>query len=322
MMKRLIFQPLVWLAAILALGGVLADDFLLRFLAEILIFSIAVMALDIMVGLGGLVSLGHAAIFGGAAYVAAVVAQSLGADLLVVLCSGIAAGAALAALMGLVVVRTVNVFFLILTLICGQLVWELVFHARDVTGGADGLRGLPTLRIDAGMAAWPVDSARALYATVSVVAIGAFAIVRSFVASPIGRALVGSREQPLRMIALGYSISRIRFSALLVSGGIAGAAGSLYPFVNQYIGPNVVHWSTAAMMLIMLVIGGVGSLWGAFVGAAIYLGIQNYLSSYTDRWQLIVGLIFVLTVLMMPNGIANAVASAAARRPQTDGGGP
>jgi branched-chain amino acid transport system permease protein len=316
MTKSLTLQPLVWLAAILVLGGVLANDFLLRFLAEILIFSIAVIALDVVVGLGGLVSLGHAAIFGGAAYAAALVAQKFGGDLLVVLCLGISAGVALAALMGLIVVRTVNVFFLILTLVCGQLVWEFVFHARDLTGGADGLRGLPTLRINAGMAAWPVDSARGLYVTASVIAVVAFALARSFAASPIGRALVGSREQPLRMTALGYSISRIRFSALLVSGGIAGAAGALYPFVNQYIGPNVAHWSTAAMMLIMLVIGGVGSLWGAFVGAAIYLGIQNYLSSYTDRWQLIVGLIFVVTVLLVPNGIASAVA----RRPRADGG--
>jgi branched-chain amino acid transport system permease protein len=313
MTKNLIMQPPVWLAAVLILAGGVADDFLLRFLAEILIFSIAVMALDLIVGFGGLVSLGHAAIFGGAAYAAALVAQQIGGDFFVVLCTGIAAGAALAAVMALVVVRTVNVFFLILTLVWGQLVWEFLFHARDVTGGADGLRELPPLKINFGMAAWPVESAGALYVIVSVVAIGAFALARSFTASPIGRALVGSREQPVRMSALGYSISHIRFLALLVSGAIAGAAGALYPFVNLYVGPTAAHWSTAAMMLIMLVIGGVGSLWGAFVGAVIYLGIQNYLSTYTDRWQLAVGLIFVLTVLLMPNGIANAAASAAAR---------
>ena len=301
-------------AAILLVAGVLANDFVLRFLAEILIFGIAVMALDLLVGFGGLVSLGHAALFGGAAYAAALIAQRLGGDFVVVLLTGIGTGAALAALMGIVVVRTVNVFFLILTLVTAQLVWELVSHAREITGGADGLRGLPALSLNLGVVAWPISGGKALYTAVSVIALATFAIARSFIAAPIGRALVGSREQPLRMSALGYSIPQVRFLALLVSGAIAGAAGALYPFVNLYIGPNVVHWSTAAMLLIMLVIGGVGSLWGAFIGAAIYLGIQNYLSTYTDRWQLIVGLIFVLVVLLVPNGIANAIAAAAGRR--------
>ena len=99
----------------------------------------------------------------------------------------------------------------------------------------------------------------------------------------------------------------MRFRALLLSGAIAGAAGSLLPFVNLYVGPQSVHWTQSAALVIMLVIGGIGSLWGGFLGAAAYLGIQTYLSAWTDRWPLLLGLVFVLTVLALPRGLAGGV---------------
>lgn len=280
-----------------------ADDFVLRFLAEILLFGIAVMSLDLLIGLGGLISLGHAALFGGAAYAAAIAARHWGGDLLLMLGTGIATGTALAALMGVVVLRSNQLFLLILTLLTGQMIWEIAFHWREVTGGADGLRGLPALSLGG----LPLADARALFLLATVLAVVAFGLARSFAAAPIGRALVGTREQPIRMSALGYSLFTVRFRAMLLAGAIAGAAGALFPFVNLYIGPQSVHWTQSAALVIMLVIGGVGSLWGGFIGAAIYLGIQTYLSAWTDRWQLCVGLIFVLTVLLLPNGIAGGL---------------
>jgi branched-chain amino acid transport system permease protein len=306
------------LAAMAALAAptFLAGEFHLRFLAEILIIGTAVMSLDLLVGFGGLVSLGHAALFGAAAYAAAVTAQHLGGDILLMLAVGIATGTTVAALMGTVIVRTSSLFLLILTLLVGQIIWEIAFHWRDVTGGADGLRGLPPLSFGP----WMLGDARSLYLLASAVALGALWFARSFVAAPIGRALIGTREQPIRMSALGYSIPRTRFLAILVAGAIAGAAGSLYPFVNLYVGPQSVHWTLSATMIIMLVIGGVGSLWGAFLGSAVYLVIQTYISSYTDRWQLFVGLIFVLTVLLLPNGLASGLRSLA-RHAEAQGGG-
>ncbi len=294
---------------VLAATALLVDEFHLRFLAEILILGTAVMSLDLLVGFAGLVSLGHAALFGGGAYAAAIAAQHLGGNLGVVLLAGIAAGTAIAAVMGLVIVRTSSLFLLILTLLIGQIVWEVAFHWRDVTGGADGLRGLPPLSIGP----LGLGDARSLFLLAGVLALFAGWIARSFIAAPIGRALIGTREQPIRMSALGYSIPRIRFTAILASGAIAGAAGALYPFVNLYVGPQSIHWTLSATMIIMLVIGGVGSLWGAFLGSAIYLVTQTYISSYTDRWQLFVGLIFVLTVLLLPTGIADGLRSLARR---------
>jgi branched-chain amino acid transport system permease protein len=295
--------------AVLTAPTLLAGEFHLRFLAEILIIGTAVMSLDLLVGFGGLVSLGHAALFGAAAYAAAITAQHLGGNVLLMLAVGIATGTTVAALMGAVIVRTSSLFLLILTLLVGQIIWEIAFHWRDVTGGADGLRGLPPLSFGP----WMLGDARSLYLLVGAVALSAFWLARSFVAAPLGRALIGTREQPIRMSALGYSIPRIRFLAILVAGAIAGAAGSLYPFVNLYVGPQSVHWTLSATMIIMLVIGGVGSLWGAFLGSAVYLVIQTYISSYTDRWQLFAGLIFVLTVLLLPTGLASGLRSLARR---------
>jgi branched-chain amino acid transport system permease protein len=295
--------------AVLTAPTLLAGEFHLRFLAEILIIGTAVMSLDLLVGFGGLVSLGHAALFGAAAYAAAITAQHLGGNVLLMLAVGIATGTTVAALMGAVIVRTSSLFLLILTLLVGQIIWEIAFHWRDVTGGADGLRGLPPLSFGP----WMPGDARSLYLLVGAVALSAFWLARSFVAAPLGRALIGTREQPIRMSALGYSIPRIRFLAILVAGAIAGAAGSLYPFVNLYVGPQSVHWTLSATMIIMLVIGGVGSLWGAFLGSAVYLVIQTYISSYTDRWQLFAGLIFVLTVLLLPTGLASGLRSLARR---------
>ncbi|MGR9202245.1 branched-chain amino acid ABC transporter permease [Rhizobium leguminosarum] len=302
--QRLALAGVGFAAAALAF---LANDYQLRFIAEILIVGSAVLSLDLLVGFGALVSLGHAMFFGGAAYAAALAAQAFGADIVVVLAVGTLTGAGLALVMGVVVIRTIALFFLILSLIVGQIFWEIVFHWRDITGGADGLRGLPPLTLHLGVATVELTTGRSLYIAAALLALAAWFVASSFVNAPIGRALIGTRERALRMSALGYSIPRIRLMALVSSGAIAGAAGALYPFVNQYIGPNAVHWTMSAMMIIMLVIGGVGSLYGAFIGAAVYLSIQTYVSSYTDRWQLVVGLVFVLTVMVMPNGIVAGV---------------
>lgn len=290
--------------AVLAVGvAIFADAFVLRFAAEILLVGIAVMSLNVLVGFAGLVSLGHAALFGVAAYAAAVVAQHGGHDLLVVLPLGALCGMALAAVMALVAQRSVGLFFLVLTLMVGQMAWEVVFRWRAVTGGADGLRGFPALTI----MGIPVVQPLALYGLALALAVAAWWVLRTFIQAPIGHAIMGMRDQPLRMRALGFHLGRLRFVTFLVTGATAGAAGSIYPFVNQYIGPNSVHWTMSATLVIMSVLGGIGTLAGGFVGAAVYLVAQTQLSSFTERWQLLIGLVFVLTVIFLPKGIVPAL---------------
>ncbi|MBU4612313.1 branched-chain amino acid ABC transporter permease [Achromobacter sp. GG226] len=291
-------------AAVLLAAPLIAQDaFLLRFAAEILLVGAAVTSLTLLIGQGGLVSLGHGAVFGAAAYAAAIVAGHVSGDLTVMLLVGVLTGTLLALAMAAITLRTQGLFFLVLTLVVGQMVWELAFRWRDVTGGADGLRGFARLTL----AGVPLHGPMALYLVTVGVALAAWAITRAFTRAPVGVALTGLRDQPLRMAALGYSVARLRAWAFATAGAVAGAAGAVYPFVNQYVGPNVVHWSQSATFIIMAVIGGIGSRVGGFVGAAVYLFVQTYVSSHTERWQLVIGLIFVAVVLFMPHGVAQAL---------------
>lgn len=276
------------------------DSFLWRFTTEALLIGCAVLSINLLIGYGGLVSLGHGAVFGFAGYATAIASQSLGASLPLVLLIGILSGMLLSALMALVSLRTSDLFFLVTTLVAGQLVWEVAFRWREVTGGADGLRGFPRLTLGD----WALSAPYTLMLLALGLALLCWLLLRSFSRAPIGLALVGLRDQPLRMAALGYQAWRIRLYAFMAAGAVAGAAGGLYPFANQYVSPQQVHWSFSATLIIMGVIGGIRTWRGAFIGATVYLFAQTYLSSYTDRWQLLVGLIFVATVIFMPNGLA------------------
>ena len=277
------------------------DSFLWRFGTEALLIGCAVLSINLLIGYGGLVSLGHGAVFGFAAYATAISSQYWGASLPLMLLVGIVAGTLLSMLMALISLRSSELFFMVATLVAGQLVWEVAFRWRDVTGGADGLRGFPRLSLGD----LPLSAPYTLMILALVLAVLCWLLLRSFSRAPIGLALTGLRDQPLRMAALGYQAWRIRLYTFMIAGAVAGAAGGLYPFANQYVSPQQVHWSFSATLIIMGVIGGIRTWRGAFIGAAFYLFAQTYLSSYTDRWQLLVGLIFVLTVLFMPNGLAD-----------------
>jgi len=291
------------LVALCAAAPLSGEGFVLRFAAEILLVGAAVMSLNLLIGVGGLVSLGHGAVFGAAAYCAAVAAPSWGGNVFMVIAIGMLAGMLVSAAMALLTLRSSGLFFLVLTLVGGQMVWEVVFRWRAVTGGADGLRGFPALSAGAMSLASPL----ALYLVALLLALAGWVALRSFARAPLGQALQGMRDQPLRMRALGFSQGRLRLQAFLMSGAVAGAAGAVFPFVNQYVGPNTVHWSMSATLVIMAVLGGIGTWFGGFAGAALYLLAQTQLSSYTDRWQLMIGLLFVATVIFLPHGIVPAL---------------
>ncbi len=288
---------------VLALPGLLGDEFLLRFAAEVLLIGTAVMSLNLLIGSGGLVSLGHAAVFGVSAYTAAIVASQVDGNAVAIVLAGTLAGVAMAGLMALVSLRSSGLYFLVMTLVIGQMTWELAFRWRELTGGADGLRGFPKLALGD----WSLGDAHGLYALAALTALACWSLLRQTAAAPLGQALSGMRDQPLRMTALGYDLKRLRILAFILTGVTTGAAGALYPFVNQYVGPNVVHWSMSAAFVIMAVLGSIRSLAGGYIGAALYLTVQTYLSSYTDRWQLIIGILFVATVVFMPHGIVQKI---------------
>lgn len=290
-------SALVLLAAL----GLTADIWLLRLATEILLVGTAVMGLNLVVGQAGLVSLCHAALFGGAAYASALLALHHGDNLLLVLLTGIITGAVLALIAGLVSLRLQGLYFLVVTLITGQLLWEVVFHWRELTGGADGLRGF----LADEPASRPWAQPQWLFALAAGWALVSWIFLRHLIRRPAGLLMQAMRDQPLRLQATGHSIARIRLAAFVASGIVAGGAGALYPFINHFLSPEITHWSHSASFLIMAVIGGIRSLAGAFLGAAVYLLCQTWLSSVTERWQLVVGLIFVAVVIFMPRGVAS-----------------
>jgi branched-chain amino acid transport system permease protein len=270
---------------------------------QILIFAIFASSLGLLVGYAGLPSLGHAAFFGGGAYAAAIAAQRLGTDQLVVsLGAGILGAALLALVVGFLAVRALGIFFLMLTLALGQMVFAIAFQATDLTGGSNGFSGVhrPVLfGIDLGAAA-------DLYLLVCVTFLLVLLLLWRITTSSYGRALVGVRENERRMRALGYDTRTLKLSAFVLAGAIAGVAGALSSYEYRFVSPNDVALSTSVTGFVMVLIGGAGTLFGPVLGAAVVLLIERVLPSQLPA-QTVLGIVFILFVVFARQGIAGVL---------------
>ena len=270
---------------------------------QILIFAIFASSLDLLVGYAGLPSLGHAAFFGGGAYAAAIAAQRLGTDELVVsLGAGILGAALLALVVGFLAVRALGIFFLMLTLALAQMVFAIAFQATDLTGGSNGFSGVhrPVLfGIDLGAAA-------DLYLLVCVTFLLVLLLLWRITTSSYGRALVGVRENERRMRALGYDTRTLKLSAFVLAGAIAGVAGALSSYEYRFVSPNDVALGTSVTGFVMVLIGGAGTLFGPVLGAAVVLLIERVLPSQLPA-QTVLGIVFILFVVFARQGIAGTL---------------
>jgi branched-chain amino acid transport system permease protein len=270
---------------------------------QILIFAIFASSLDLLVGYAGLPSLGHAAFFGGGAYAAAIAAQRLGTDELVVsLGAGILGAALLALAVGFLAVRAVGIFFLMLTLALAQMVFAIAFQATDLTGGSNGFSAVhrPVLfGID-------FNAAGNLYLLVCVTFLLVLLLLWRITTSSYGRALVGVRENERRMRALGYDTRTLKLSAFVLAGAIAGVAGALSSYEFRFVSPNDVALSTSVTGFVMVLIGGAGTLFGPVLGAAVVLLIERVLPSQVPA-QTVLGIVFILFVVFARQGIAGAL---------------
>ena len=270
---------------------------------QILIFAIFASSLNLLVGYAGLPSLGHAAFFGGGAYAAAIAAQRLGTDQLVVsLGAAIAAAGLLAVVMGFLAVRARGVFFLMLTLALGQMVFAIAFQATDLTGGSNGFSGAhrPLLfGID-------LAAASALYVLVCVVALLVWLLLWRVTSSTYGRALVGLRENERRMRALGYDTRTLKLSAFVLAGALAGIAGALSSYEYRFVSPNDVALGTSISGFVMVLIGGAGTLVGPVLGAVVVLLIERVLPSQLPA-QTVLGIVFISFVVFARQGLVGAV---------------
>jgi branched-chain amino acid transport system permease protein len=285
----------------LALFPLVSGNYPVKLLQEILIWGIFAMSLDLLMGYAGMVSFGHSAFFGIGGYVAALaLARSPGLVSALVL-PALAAGL-IALVIGFFSIRVSGVYFIMLTLAFSQMFYAYTFQVSWL-GAEDGLVGIPRPAVP-GLDVGGLRGFHAYLLTLVILtALGLWRVVRS----PFGHVLRGIHENEARMEALGYAVDRYKLVAFVIAGVVAGVAGSLYVQFNGSITPDAFFWKTSGEALLMVIIGGTGTLGGALLGSAAFILLQSLVSTYTERWMLILGATFISFVLFAPGGIVGAL---------------
>jgi branched-chain amino acid transport system permease protein len=272
----------------------------LGLLTKVLIFGIFAMSLNLILGYAGLPSLGHAAYFGMGAYTVGLLALRVRDNFWFDFFAGLVAATVTAALFGLLALRAKGSYLLMITLALAQVLWGIAFGWRWLTGGDDGLPGVP--RPAAGLPLSLADGVRFYYFSLLVfaVVVGVLAVI---VRSPFGHALIGIRESERRMEVLGYNTWLYKYVAFILAGFFAGLSGNLFVYYNGFVSPAYLSIVFSATALIMVILGGAGTLLGPALGAAVIVLAENLISAQTERWVTVLGLIYVVVTLFAPAGL-------------------
>ena len=280
-------------------------DFYTELIAKTLVMAIFAMSLDLLVGFTGLVSFGHAAYFGIAAYAVALLSPKYeAASLWLVLPASVGLAALAALVVGLFVLRTKGIYFIMVTLAFAQMFFY-IFHDTPLGGGSDGLylNVKPTAEI-AGFLPFDLDQPTHLYYFILAMLVLVYAFLARVLQSPFGRVLVGIKSNEHRMQSLGYVTFRYKLAAFALAGGLGGVAGFLYAVVFGFVTPELLSWHQSGNVLLMVILGGMGNLVGAVAGAFAFVAMQEVFSMWTKHWQLAMGLLIVAAVLFMPGGLS------------------
>lgn len=305
--------PLLLAVSALGLGLIpfISSPFYLQLFSKIMIMAIFALSLDLLVGYTGLVSLGHSAYFGLAGYVVALVSpQYEAASLLTTLPLAMLAAGGLALVIGLLVLRTSGIYFIMVTLAFAQMLYFL-FHDTKLGGGSDGLYLYvkPELRLG-GVSLLNLDDPMQFYYLIFALMLAVYFILRMVLRSPFGHALLGIKVNEHRMRSLGFPVFWYKLGAFVLAGMLAGLAGYLAACQFGFVSPEILSWHHSGNVLMMLLLGGMGSLYGAVVGAFSFVLLQEFFSSeflfgsWARHWQLAMGIFIVLMVLLLPNGLA------------------
>jgi branched-chain amino acid transport system permease protein len=308
-------RPLSELAVpIIIFGGFAGAPFLAQFgpegyvlslLTSVMIFGLAAVSLELILGYGGLISFGHATFLGIGAYSVAILTHHGTQDAVVHLLTGVAVSALFALLIGAISLRTKGVYFIMITLAFGQM---LFFFATSLAayGGDDGMT-LPSRSVVFG--ANLLGSGRVFYYVVFACLLLAYLLCRTIVASRFGRVLRGARENPVRMEALGFDPFAFQLTAFVIAGMLCGIAGFLLANHTEFVSPAYMTWQRSGDLIFMTVLGGLGSTHGAIVGAAVFLLLEEFLSGATEHWRMIFGPLLILVVIFARGGIMGLVRS-------------
>jgi len=272
--------------------------FYVNIASQVLLYAIFALGVNVLAGYAGLVSLGHAGLFGIAAYTGAKMLTG-GAGHLAVDVSALAITVLAAGIFAVLALRGTGLGFVMITVALGQIVWGVAYRWISLTNGDNGI-SITSRPSPFGVS---LASPRSFYWATLVVFLVTVLSMAIFVASPFGASVRGTRDQPRRMNALGYHVWMIRFLAFLFSGFWSGVAGLLYLYYNQFVSPQAVALTASAEALLMVIAGGTGTLVGPVAGAALVVVIKNVASSYIERWNFVLGAIFVLIMVFMPEGL-------------------
>jgi branched-chain amino acid transport system permease protein len=270
---------------------------------DLLVWGLFATAFDIMLGYTGLLSFGQAAFFGGGAYTAGLLVQNAGVPFpLNALAGGLAAGLLALPLMALAIRRR-GIYFAMITLAFGQMVFYVINEWRSLTGGENGVQGIPRqalvgLNISSSLAYY--------YAAFPLIVLGLLLCWR-IVRSPFGRVLLAIRENDVRTQTLGYAVSRYKLLAAVLSCALSGFAGGIWVINHGFVALDAVHWTTSGQVVIMVLLGGMGTRLGPLVGATLFLLLRDFLSTWTDAWGVVTGAIFIIVILVFRQGIVGTI---------------
>jgi branched-chain amino acid transport system permease protein len=272
--------------------------------SRVLVMALAAMSLNFLLGFTGVLSFGHAAYFGLGAYGAGLTIKYLVPSTLAGMAVGVLAGAVAAAIIGALIARLRGIYFAMVTIAFGQVFYFIAFRWNSVTGGDDGLSGWQRLPIDLGITRVDIaGSDKAFYYLVLVCFAVAVGVMAALLNSPFGRTLLAIRENERRARFLGIPVDRHIWLSWLISCVFVSLAGTLYALLNNFADPHDLRWDQSGDFVIMAVLGGMRAFWGPLIGAAIFVVLQDYISSETANWMSFIGLLFVLVVLFFPRGV-------------------
>ena len=272
----------------------------LTILTQMLIFGVLAMSLNVLMGYAGLASFGHCAYFGASAYIVAILSTRYQVGFFGCVTSSLLTAMVLGAIFGLLLSHTSGVYFLMITLALGMVVWGLAFRWVSMTGGDNGIAGI--YRPDLGLP-FSMDEPLVFYYAVFIVYAAVIILLYIFIHSPFGQSLLGIRESESRMRNLGYNTWLHKYLAFVVAGTFSGVSGILWAYYNGFVSPMDAELTSSFEAFLMVILGGAGTLVGPAVGAGIIVFLKNFLSAYTHRWLLFIGAIYILTIMYFPGGL-------------------
>jgi branched-chain amino acid transport system permease protein len=295
--------PLViLLASFLLVGPPFLSAYWVGLLTQVVILGILAMSLDLLIGYTGLPSLGHAGFFGVAAYGVGVLSTTYHAGLWTSVAGGFAIGTGLAALFGLIVSHVRDVYFLMITMALGMVLWGLSFRWIPVTGGDNGISGIPRLETLLGL---PASGPIPYYYVALAVFVLCSALMTMLVKSPFGLTLQGIREHEPRMRSLGFNTWLHGSVSYVCAGAFASIAGIMWAYYNGFVSPTYLDLTASSELFLMVTLGGPATLVGPVIGAGAIVILKNVISAYTARWLLILGVVYIVTILWAPQGLWN-----------------